>query len=157
MYPVMTSCVRWGRTNRGPVARLEWRGVSRTARSIQKCNKKGTSDQNFECQIFHQNFCPTYVFGRWWKSVPMVTLFPKCSQGNPFFSCENGPFLVSFPVITMTLRKYRYLLNRYHELNRLPWHKERPTEQHLTTAHTALHSSFLLHHHDWQLQQNRTT
>jgi hypothetical protein len=32
------------------------RGVSRTARSIQKCNKKGTSDQNCECQIFYQMF-----------------------------------------------------------------------------------------------------
>jgi hypothetical protein len=41
----------------------------------------------------------------------------KCSDGNTFskvfprehfFSCENGPFLVSFPVITMTLCKNRY-------------------------------------------------
>jgi hypothetical protein len=30
-----------------------------TSRSIQKCNKKGTSDQNCECQIFYQIFVPT--------------------------------------------------------------------------------------------------
>jgi hypothetical protein len=39
------------------------------------------------------------------KSVPMGTLFPKCSQGNTFFLSKNGSFLVSFPVIIMTLRK----------------------------------------------------
>jgi hypothetical protein len=40
-------------------SKKNWRGVSRTVRSIQKCNKKGTLDENFECQIFYQNFFPT--------------------------------------------------------------------------------------------------
>ncbi len=44
---------------------------------------------------------------------------------------------------------------RYHELNRLPWHKKRPAQQLLTTARTALHSSFLLHPHVRQLQHQR--
>jgi hypothetical protein len=43
------------------------------------------------------------------SSVPKGTLLPQCSKRNtaPKF-LKNGPFLVSFPVIIMTLRKNRY-------------------------------------------------
>jgi hypothetical protein len=34
------------------------RGLSRTVRYIQKCNKNGTSDQDCDYQIIYLNVCP---------------------------------------------------------------------------------------------------
>jgi hypothetical protein len=54
-------------------SKTNWRGVNRTVRYIQKCNKKGTSDQNCECQIFFQNFRPT----------SQVTSMYLCTEFSP--------------------------------------------------------------------------
>ncbi len=43
------------------------------------------------------------------RSVPKGTLLPQCSKRNTAHKfLEIGPFLVSFPVFIMTLRKNRY-------------------------------------------------
>ncbi len=80
----------------------KWRGVSRTLRSTQKCDKKGTLDQNCECQIFYQNFFPTrQVTSR----LQGLAISVKCKSYTYFLS--QNKFSLQTQSSLMTAQKPR--------------------------------------------------
>jgi hypothetical protein len=86
------------------------------------------------------------------KSVPMETLFPNCSQGNPFFHAKIDHFLFLFLYFSGTMPLFNRIKAEPPALTQKAKRTYTHTHPHLTTNRTTfLCSSFFLHHHSLNL------